>query len=507
VVKIPSDPSAPLKSVELVLMTLDPGSFQTWDRPLPELPIEDSYRDQLAQARVKSGVDESVMTGQGTIGGIPVAVIVSEFRFLGGSIGVNAAERISSALRRATEAGLPVLAAPVSGGTRMQEGTVAFLQMAKIIEAVVAHKSAGLPYLVYLRDPTTGGVFASWGSLGHITVAETGALIGFLGPKVFQALYGTDFPAGVQTAENLYAHGLVDAVLDARHLRRLAGDALRIVGSRSAPPPWPKAELRSEQRTDLPTAWESIRASRQSNRPGLRSLLHFAAGQVVGLSGTGQGETDPSAVVSLATFGGHGTVVVGLDRRVQSTEQALGPGALRQARRGMALAEELGMPLVTIIDTPGATLSQEAEEGGLGGEIARCLAELIDLSVPTIAVIMGQGTGGGALALAPADRVISARNGWLAPLPPEGASVIRFGDVTHASEMAIEQRIRSADLLHDGIVDEVVEEYPNAAEEPEQFCLRMGDAIVRHLADLRGTDLRTVRQRRLSRYQRLGTSR
>lgn len=496
-----------LKSRELISNTLDAGSFEPWDRPLPPLAIEDSYREQLTRAKTTSGVDESVTTGQGTIGGIPVAVIVSEFRFLGGSIGVNAAERISAALRRATEGGLPVLAAPVSGGTRMQEGTVAFLQMVKITEAVVAHKSAGLPYLVYLRNPTTGGVFASWGSLGHITVAEPGALIGFLGPKVFKALHGVDFPEGVQTAENLYSHGLVDAVLDSRHLRRLAEDALRIISARNAPPLSPRARKHQLATTSIaPDAWDSICISRSSKRPGLRSLLRFAADHVVGLSGTGQGESDPSAIVSLATFGGHGIVVVGLDRRMQSAEHALGPGALRQARRGMALARELGIPLLTVIDTPGATLSREAEEGGLGGEIARCLAEMIDLSVPTISLIMGQGTGGGALALAPADRVIAARNGWLAPLPPEGASVIRHGDLSHAPEMARQQRVGSTDLLQDGIVDEIVEEFPDAAEEAEQFCLRAGDAVIRHLSELRGLDLRTVRQRRLSRYQHLGTS-
>jgi acetyl-CoA carboxylase carboxyl transferase subunit beta len=492
--------------MELLDETLDPGSFESWDTPLPKLAIEDGYRSQLDAAKARSGVDESVITGRGTISGRPVVVVVSEFRFLGGSIGVNAAQRITAAIRRATASAMPVLAAPVSGGTRMQEGTVAFLQMAKITEAVVAHKTAGLPYLVYLRNPTTGGVFASWGSLGHITVAETGALIGFLGPKVFKALHGEEFPSGIQTAENLYAHGLVDAVVDSRHLRRLATDALEIVSSRSATLRGPSAARLSTHAVSVPDAWESIRISRSSRRPGLRSLLHFAAGQVVGLSGTGQGESDPSAVVSLATFGGHGVVVVGLDRRAQNAEQALGPGALRQARRGMTLAAELGLPLITIIDTPGAALSREAEEGGLGGEIARCLAQLIDLNVPTIAVIMGQGTGGGALALAPADRVLSARNGWLAPLPPEGASVIQFGDTEHAAEVARAQRVRSQDLLEDGIVDEIVEEHPDAADEPEEFCLRLGDAIVRHLSELRGHDIRSIRQQRLNRYRNLGAS-
>ena len=111
-----------------------------------------------------------------------VAVVMGEFAFLAGSIGRASADRLVAAIERATREGLPLLAAPVSGGTRMQEGTPAFVQMVRITEAVAAHKAAGLPYLVYLRHPTTGGVMASWGSLGHVTVAEPGALVGFLGP-------------------------------------------------------------------------------------------------------------------------------------------------------------------------------------------------------------------------------------------------------------------------------------------------------------------------------------
>ena len=107
----------------------------------------------------------------------------------------------------------------------------------------------------------------------------------------------------------------------------------------------------------------------------------------------------------------------------------MGPAALREAQRGMRLARELRLPLVAVIDTPGAALSQEAEEGGMAGEIARCLAELVELRAPTLSVLLGPGTGGGALALVPADRTIAAEHGWLSPLPPEGASAIVHRDV------------------------------------------------------------------------------
>ena len=187
------------------------------------------------RAREKSGVDEAIVTGEGLLRGRRVAVVAGEFTFLAGSIGVAAADRLTRAVRRATGEGLPLLAAPVSGGTRMQEGTVAFLQMVRITAAVTAHKAAGLPYLVYLRNPTTGGVLASWGSLGHVTVAEPGALIGFLGPRVYEALYGRPFPEGVQLAENLFAHGIVDAVLEPERVADVLDRALTVLSAPRTP--------------------------------------------------------------------------------------------------------------------------------------------------------------------------------------------------------------------------------------------------------------------------------
>ncbi|MGO3279045.1 MAG: carboxyl transferase domain-containing protein, partial [Brevibacterium aurantiacum] len=206
---------ARLNAHELVDIVVDDGSFVSWDTtPItPAGGISDEYAAELAAAKEKSGVDEAIITGEGRIEGRRVAIVAGEFRFLAGSIGVAAAQRLVDAIERATLEGLPLLAGPASGGTRMQEGTIAFLSMVKITNAVMAHRRAALPYLVYLRHPTTGGVFASWGSMGHVTVAEAGSLIGFLGPRVYEAIYGEKFPENVQTGENLHKHGIIDAVI------------------------------------------------------------------------------------------------------------------------------------------------------------------------------------------------------------------------------------------------------------------------------------------------------
>ncbi len=512
-----------ISSAELIERLLDPGTFASWDTPpeQPHAPAMSPYAGDLAKAAEKTGLSESIVTGEGLLDGRRVALVAGEFAFLAGSIGVAAAERLTRAIERATEQRLPLIASPTSGGTRMQEGTVAFLQMVKISAAVAAHKRARLPYLVYLRNPTTGGVFASWGSLGHITIAEPGALVGFLGPRVYEALYGAKFPEGVQLAENLRDIGLIDAVIPPEALRNLLVRTLHVMAPRPD-------EIAADAADDVPAegevdalvgpeddalgpdelpdlhAWQSIEISRRADRPGVRQLLEQAATEVLYLSGTTAGETELAMLLALVRFGTTSCVVAAQDRHGQTLEEPLGPAALREARRGMQLAAELHLPLVTIIDTPGAALSKEAEEGGLAGEIARCLYDMVTLPAPTLSVLLGQGSGGAALALIPADHTIAAQHAWLSPLPPEGASAIVHRTVDKAPQMAHAQGVRALDLHANGIVDWVVAELPDAAEEPLAFCRRIGRAIHRQLEELQRQDDGERMAARFERYRNLG---
>ena len=448
---------------ELLDLVLDEGSFESWDEPIDISDAPEGYRAELERAREKAGTDESVLTGRGLVHGRPVAVVANEFRFLAGSIGLAASRRITSAVRRATAERLPVLATTASGGTRMQEGTPAFVQMVEISRAVMEHRAAGLPYLVYLRHPTTGGVYASWGSLAHVTVGEPGALIGFLGPKVFAALNGEPFPEGVQVAENLSQHGVIDGVATAEELPALVDGVLSILVD---PPSEPRLQRRTGPLDESLDAWAAVEETRSPDRIGVRDVLRSGAELVLPLSGTEKGERDPTVLVVMARLDGEPCLVVGQDRSRQGPAQPMGPGALRTARRAMRLANEMRLPLVTVIDTPGAELSQRAEEGAIAGEIARCLASLATMTVPTVSVVLGQGCGGGALALLPARTVIAAERAWLMPLPPEGASVIVHGDTEHAAEQARRMRVRAVDLLAQGTVHHVVPE-PDGDSGPE----------------------------------------
>jgi acetyl-CoA carboxylase carboxyl transferase subunit beta len=471
-------PSRRWSARQLLELVLDAGSYESWDVPVSYHDQPEPYRAQQQAAAVKAGTDEAVITGRGCVRGRPVAVIVSEFAFLAGSIGCATADRIAAAVRRATAERLPILASTASGGTRMQEGTPAFVKMIDICRALVEHKSARLPYLVHLRHPTTGGVYASWGSLGHITVAEPGALVAFLGPRVYEALKQEPFPEGVQTAENLAAVGVIDAVVSVEELPILVDRALAVLVDPPSREPIPASSERSATASD---AWEAIRLTRRPGRASVRDLLRYGASGTLRLRGTDEGQRDQTMLVALTRIAGHPCVFAGQDRTRQTLTTPMGPAALREARRAMRLAEELGLPMITVIDTPGAELSPRAEEGAIAGEIARCIATLATLTVPTISVLLGQGCGGGALALLPARHVIATGNAWLAPLPPEGASAIVHGDVEHAAEMARSQRVTASELQEQGTVHHVIWEGHRTT--PRELAEGVSQAIGVQLAD------------------------
>jgi acetyl-CoA carboxylase carboxyl transferase subunit beta len=509
---------------------VDEGSIEQWDDgvvsgdPLSFADVR-PYRERLAEAEERTGLRESVLTGRATIAGRPVALVAAEFGFLGGSIGVATGERIARAFERAAAEQLPLVALPASGGSRMQEGTLALVQMAKLAAAARSLREAGLPYVVCLTDPTTGGVLASWGSLGTVTFALPGALLGFAGPRVVELLTGAALPAGVQTAESLLAHGLIDAVVPPQELRTAVERVLAVTtpadratpAARPTPVP-PDADLCHPVGAQRPLddrgrgdgtagrdAWASLGHARDRRRPGARELLAAHATKLTELRGDRAGHPDdPGCLLALARFADHRAVVIAQRRRADGSPPALGPAGYRKARRGMALAAELGLPLVTIVDTPGAELSAAAEQGGLAGEIAGCLADLSGLQVPTVALLLGEGGSGGALALLVADRVVCAEHASLGVIAPEGASAILHRDLDHAPALAAAQGGASWQLVREGIADAIVPEPVPAHEAPAEFLTRVAAVAAGELTALAALEPAERLAARHARWRALG---
>ena len=209
---------------ERMKMLFDDGEYQTIELPKPPadpLKFRDQkrYTDRLKEAQAKTGGSDAIVVAHGRMGGLPVVIAAFDFGFMGGSMGVAVGEGLLAAAKLAVLQQAALVVVPASGGARMQEGILSLMQMPRSVIAVEQVKEAGLPYIVLLSDPTTGGVTASFAMLGDIHIAEPGAQIGFAGARVIEETIRETLPEGFQRAEYLFAHGMVDMVVPRTELR------------------------------------------------------------------------------------------------------------------------------------------------------------------------------------------------------------------------------------------------------------------------------------------------
>ena len=407
---------------------------------------------------------ESVLTGRTE----HYALIESRFDVLGGSMGAVHGERVVRAYRRAVDERLPIVLLTQSGGARMQEGMVSLIQMARGAAAARAHAAAGLLSVAVHRSPTTGGVFASYGSLVDIRAAVAGAVVGFAGPRVVELTLGSRLPPESHTAESAYAAGLVDAVVDDE-----ASWVEAALGLRRSPLP-----MRFEPTTGggpSGSAWEEYGRARAHGRPSGLDWAALLCDSWVDLHGV-----DPTVRAGVAEFDGRSVVVVALDRYAADGRPV--PAGFRLAQRAVALADRLRLPVLTLVDTPGAHPGPASEADGIAGEIARTFAALDAVSSPTVCVCVGEGGSGGALALGHTDRLLLLQHAVFSVIGPEGAAAILERDSGKAREVAERLKPTSRELLALGIVNEVVAETVDAVRTAVSRALhdaRPGDRLRR----------------------------
>lgn len=213
----------------------DADSFEEIDAGMHSLdPLnfagDNSYQEKLLSSANKTGLQEAVISGTATLNKMPYALAVMDFRFMGASMGSVVGEKITRMLELAIERKLPALIVTASGGARMQEGILSLMQMAKTSAAIMRHDEAGLPLIIILTNPTTGGVTASFASLGDIILAEPKALVGFAGPRVIKQTTQAELPEGFQSAEFLLKHGFIDRIVERKNLRSELNILLRCMG-------------------------------------------------------------------------------------------------------------------------------------------------------------------------------------------------------------------------------------------------------------------------------------
>lgn len=516
-------------------MTIDSGSFEEWDREMEFVnPLNfPGYEKKVQAVREKTNLNEAVVTGRGTIHGQKTVIAVCDSRFIMSSMSHNVGEKIARAVERATALRLPVIIFACSGGARMQEGLVSLMQMEKTSAAIKRHSDAGLLYISVLTEPTTGGVTASFAMLGDIIIAEPKALIGFAGQRVIEQTIRQKLPEGFQRAEFQMEHGFVDLIVERPEMKDTLSSILRIHANRNewnykgegrrkqeseraqesgsarkiqgsaegekgtgslseqellaaleksfdrksaVIKRTPEKELQEIANRQL-SAWDTVLISRSEDRLISSDYIEELFDGFIELHGDRYFGDDGAIIGGIATWHGMPVTVIAQEKG-KSTKENLkrnfgmpNPEGYRKALRLMKQAEKFGRPIICFVDTPGAFPGIEAEERGQGEAIARSLFEASNLTVPVLAIVVGEGGSGGALAMAVGNEVWMMEDAVYSVLSPEGFAAILWKDGKKASEAAKVMKMTAKDLYELGLIECIIPEpEPATKANKEEIC-------------------------------------
>ena len=497
-----------LPARQRIALLADPGSFKEINQFLTSIdPLsfsgKEPYEERLHEAQRRTGLTEAVITGVCTIGGNPTAIAVLDFGFMGGNMGGVVGEKIALAFELATRRKIPMVTVVSSGGARVQEGMLSLMQMAKTAAAAKRLHSQRLPHIAVLTNPTSGEVYASFANLGDVILAEPKALIGFASLRVVEQTSGKPLPEGSHTAEDHLLHGMVDQVVDRTRLRQLLSILLDLLSSRyrltitRKGKPSPVPEHPEEQ------AWHTVQLARHKKRPTALDYISRITSSFVELRGDRHYGDDRAIICGVAELSGEAVVIIGQER--SHNEGRAYPEGFRKAQRAMRMAAVFGMPVITLIDTPGAYPGLDAEERGIGHAIASTLALMSDLPTPIVSVIIGEGGSEGALALGVADRILMMENAIYSVISPEGAASIIYRDAKKAEEMASALKLTALDCKELGVIDTVVPEPEGGAHaDPDEAARLLKNIIVRELLEAQKLNLAKLIKNRYKKFRRMG---
>jgi acetyl-CoA carboxylase carboxyl transferase beta subunit/acetyl-CoA carboxylase carboxyl transferase alpha subunit len=492
-----------LPARERLTLVVDPGTFQETNAALisvDPLVFHDQlpFPDRLAEAQERSGVSEAVITGVGNIGGQPAVLVLLDFHYLGGSIGVVAGEKIMLAMELAASRRLPLIAFCSGGGARTQEGMLSLVQLAKTASASARLHRAGVPFVSVLTHPATGGVYTGLGGQADIILAEPGAWIGSNPAR--RAMPGT--PGGGRVdAEEMLEHGMIDNVVDRTSLRETLANLLELFAVRGMPRT--NVAIAMLTGANVPS-WQAEARTHHPERPTSSTYIRKLMTSFVELRGDRTTGDDTSVICGIGRLDGVTVAVIAQERSSDSGGRMSAAG-YRKAVRLMRLAGHLELPLITLIDTPGAKTSVEAETEGIGMAIAQSLAMISMLPVPVISAIIGEGGGTGALALGMGDRILIQENAVYSVTGPETAGTPLHRASAQQTSPAMSLKLTSRECLRLGVVNTIIPEPAEGAHTDPDFAatqLRIG--IVRALADLAGVGPRRLLEDRARKVRYMG---
>ena len=422
------------------------------------------YTEKVSGLTAKTHLNDGVVTGRCSIRGISVILGVMDSRFMMASMGTVAGEKITRAFEEATKEKLPIIFFTASGGARMQEGILSLMQMAKTSAAVKRHSDAGLLYMTVLTDPTTGGVTASFASLGDIIIAEPKVLVGFAGRTVIEDTIKQRLPEDFQSAEFMLAHGFVDMIIPRVQIRRTLAHLLLLHRKPKVSEQFNFVDDYAPAAQNPLPAYDRLLLIRHKDRPTIKDYLPLVFDDVFELAGDRLFADDKAIFGGIAYFKGVPVTVIShvkgrnFNENKESNFGMPHPEGYRKALRLAKQAEKFGRPVIFFIDTSGAYCGIGAEERGQGEAIARNLYELISLKTPMVSIVMGEGGSGGALAIGVCDNLAMLENSLYSVISPRGAASILWKDGGKEKQAANILKITAEDLVSFGIADKIISE-------------------------------------------------
>ncbi len=401
------------------------------------------YREARESAETRTGESESVVCGTAKIGDAEAVLIAFEFGYLGGSLGQRTGDRIEAAFAHARELRLPVVSLIATGGSRMQHGMRALTQLQRLARASALTRAAGIPQISVLRDPTTGGGWATLGAGADVVLALPGAQVGFAGSRV-----RPEGDPSAYTAEAKVAWGQVDQIVPEDELGAAVERWLRLLVTSSSEPAPPPAALRAAPPPS--TGWDAVLAARSPGRARAPEYLDAYFDWRKEISGDRSGGVDAGVACGFGWLRG---------RTVAYAAQcgtATLPAGFRTAARLVRLASRLGVPVLTLVDTPGAANDAAAEQAGAGGAIAELFEAIATAAVPVTTLVIGEGGSGGALAFAAPGSTWMAPDAYFSVTSPEAAAAILKLPAAEVPALADRLRLRPQDLVDLGIAQAVV---------------------------------------------------
>lgn len=493
---------------ERIALLADPKTFKEKYRrvtSLDPLAFEGKvpYRKRLFREQKRTGLTEAAIVGRCRIGGVKTVLLLLDFSFLGGGMGCVVGEKTALAFEYARRRKRPLVACITSGGARVQEGPLSLAQMAKAVAAVNRFREAGLPFLCLCASPVTGQAFASLVPLAHLILAEPGAILGLAPRQVLLQKGGGWQVEGVHSAEGLRALGYLDGVVDRRRARETLATLLGMLAGGDVREPFKKPKGKAPKPVPL-AAWEAVQRARSPQRPGARAYGELLFSPFIELGGDRLGSDAPDIFCGLGSLEGRSVVVIG-QQRSPAGPLPTSPQGLRKAQRALRLAGEWGLPVITLIDTLGPARQVEAEREGIGYALAETLSLLLQVPVPTVAVIIGEGGAEAALALGATDRLLMQEGAILVPASPEETAGLVFRAPERAPEAASALHLTAADAVECGLADAFVPEPPGGPQADLPLAARyLKQALLRALASLPRNNPQRLLKLRYQRYRRLG---